>query len=146
MSVSNGIKIRHSLKKCPILYVEDDAHIRNELSTLLANFFQEVYTANDGVDGFEVYKQNQEKIDIIISDISMPNMNGIEMVREIRDFDKEIPVIFATAYSDKEFLIDSIKLKVYEYIIKPIDVRGLITSINELALIKHHQELLFTKK
>lgn len=133
------------LKKLSILYVEDDETIRTELASLLTNFFTEVFVASDGDEGLSVYKKNKNKIDLIISDITMPKMSGIEMVKQIRDFDKEIAVIFATAYSDKEFLIDSIKLKVYNYIIKPIDIRGLLDSIAELAQAIHTKEIIENK-
>ncbi len=121
------------LKQISILYVEDDDVMRTELSSLLTNFFAQVFTASDGLEGLETFKQNQKKIDLIISDINMPNMSGIDMIKEIREFNKEVGVIFSTAYSDKEFLIDSIKLKVVNYTVKPIDIRALLESINEFA-------------
>lgn len=133
------------LKKLSILYVEDDETIRTELASLLSNFFNEVLIASDGLEGLEIYKKNNKKIDLIISDITMPKMSGIDMVKEIREFDNEIAIIFATAYSDKEFLIDSIKLKIYNYIIKPIDIRGLLSSIGELAQTLHTKEIINNK-
>jgi len=133
------------LKKLSILYVEDDNTIRTELASLLTNFFNQVFTANDGDEGLNIYKNKQKKIDLIISDITMPKMSGIEMVKKIREFDKDIAVIYATAYSDKEFLIDSIKLKVFNYIIKPIDIRALLESSSELAEILHTKEIIHNK-
>lgn len=130
------------LRKLKILYVEDDASIRDELSSLLVNFCEEVYTASDGIEGLNLYKEKQKKIDLIISDIRMPEMNGIEMLKEIRKFDKDVSVIFATAYSDKDFLLESIKLKVVNYIVKPIDVRALLNTISQIASIIYHKELL----
>lgn len=133
------------LKKITILYVEDDDTIRNEFASLLINFCGEILTAKDGLEGLDVYKKNSKKINLIISDITMPKMSGIEMVKEIRTFDTDINVIFATAYSDKEFLIDSIKLKVYNYVIKPIDIRNLLESISELAHQLHTTEIIENK-
>ena len=130
------------LKRLKLLYVEDDKSVRTELSTLLSNFFDTVYTADDGKSGLSLYIEKSDEIDVIIADINMPNLTGIEMLEEIRKFDKDVPVIFATAYSDKEFLSDAIKLKVFEYIIKPIDIRNLMTSLGELASIIYHDFLL----
>lgn len=130
------------LKRLKVLYVEDDINVRNELSSLLSNFFENVYTADDGKAGLELYKEKQNDIDVIIADINMPNLTGIEMLEKIRAFDKNVPVIFATAYSDNEFLSDAIKLKVFEYIIKPIDIRKLMTVLAELATIIYHDFLL----
>lgn len=130
------------LKRLKILYVEDDLEIRNELTSLLSNFFENVYTADDGKAGLQLYKEKQNDIDVIIADINMPNMTGIQMLEKIREFDKDIPVIFATAYSDNEFLSSAIKLKVFEYIIKPIDIRNLMTILGELASIVYQEFLL----
>ncbi len=121
------------LKRLKILYVEDDTSARNELSSLLSNFFESVYTAQDGKIGLDLYKQKQQEIDVIVTDINMPELSGIEMLKEIRTFDKDVPVIFTTAYSDNDFLFEAIKLKVYEYIIKPIDIRKFMMVLNELA-------------
>lgn len=133
---------KDSLKRLRALYVEDDDNIRNELSSLLSNFFGKILVAKDGKDGIEQYVKNSQEIDVIISDINMPYLTGIEMIKRIREHNKDIPVIFTTAYSDNEYLADAIKLKVYEYIVKPIDIRKLLTVLNELATILHQNELI----
>lgn len=130
------------LKRLKVLYVEDDNHIRTELSSLLASFFGQVYTAQNGKEGLELYLRNKDEIDVILSDINMPLLNGIEMVKKIREFDKRIPVMFATAYSDNEFLSEAIKLRVYEYIIKPIDIRNLLSIMNTLANVLYQEFLI----
>lgn len=130
------------LKHLKALYVEDDDNIRNELSSLLGNFFGKIYTAKDGKDGLETYLTNKDDIDVIISDINMPYLTGIDMMKKIREVDKEISVIFTTAYSDNEFLSDAIKIKVYDYIVKPIDVRNLIMVLGELATILYNEKLI----
>ncbi len=130
------------LKRLKLLYVEDDESVRNELSSLLSNFFENVYTAKNGKEGLSLYTQKQNDIDVIIADINMPELTGIEMLKKIREFDKDIPVIFATAYSDNEFLSEAIKLKVFEYIIKPIDIRNLMKILGELASILYHDFLI----
>ncbi len=130
------------LKRLKLLYAEDDLNIRNELSALLSNFFANVYTADDGQEALEIYKKKQDDIDIIVADISMPRLTGIEMVQKIREFDSEVPVVFITAYSDTAFLIDAIKLKAFDYIIKPIDIRMLMKSLTELSNILYQEFLL----
>ncbi len=133
------------LKRLRILYVEDDDNIRNELSSLFSNFFSNIYTAKNGLDGLNLYKDKQDNIDVIIADINMPKLNGIDMVSQIRKFDKDVPVIFATAYSDSQLLIDAISLKVYEYIIKPIDIKKLMGILNQLALHKYQSFMIEQK-
>ncbi len=130
------------LKRLKALYVEDDKHIRTELSALLSNFFGKVYTAADGAEGLKTYLENSDDIDVIISDINMPKLTGIEMLKKIREVNSSLPVIFATAYSDNEFLSDAIKLKVHDYIIKPIDIRNLLAVMNDLANILYQDFLI----
>ncbi len=130
------------LKRLKALYVEDDKHIRTELSALLSNFFGKVYTAEDGAKGLETYLKNQDDIDVIISDINMPKLTGIEMLKKIREVDAKVPVLFATAYSDNEFLSEAIKLKVHDYIIKPIDIRNLLAVMNDLANVLYQDFLI----
>lgn len=130
------------LKRLKALYVEDDDNIRNELSSLLGNFFDIVYTAADGEEGLALFQKHHKDIDVILSDINMPKMTGIEMVKEIRKIDTKIPVMFATAYSDNEYLADAIKLRVYDYIIKPIDIRHLLTIMNDLANVLYQEFLI----
>ncbi len=138
---------KNLLKKFTLLYVEDDDVIRVELSQLLISFFSEVHVAKNGKEGLRTFLENQDDIDLILTDVNMPELNGIEMIKKVRDFDKKIPVIFATAHSDNEFLAEAIKLRVQEYIVKPIDIRHLLSLMNEIAsnlyqeiLLKQQQE------
>jgi PAS domain S-box-containing protein len=136
---------KNLLKRLTLLYVEDDDVIRTELSQLLTNFFSMVHVAKNGKEGLRTYLENQDHIDLILTDVNMPELNGIEMIKKVRDFDTKIPVIFATAYSDSEFLVEAIKLRVQEYIVKPIDVRYLISLMNDVAS-NLYQEFLLTQQ
>ena len=133
---------KNLLNKFTLLYVEDDDVIRVELSQLLMGFFSNVLVAKNGKDGLRTYLENQVNIDLILTDINMPVYNGLDMIKKIREFDKKIPVIFATAHSDNEFLIEAIKLKAQEYIVKPIDIRHLLSLMNEIATTLYHDFLL----
>ncbi len=133
---------KNLLKRFTLLYVEDDDMIRGELSQLLMSFFSMVYVAKSGKEGLRTYLENQDNIDLILTDVNMPELNGIEMIKKIREFDRKIPVIFATAHSDNEFLAEAIKLRVQEYIIKPIDVRYLLSLLSEIANNLYHEILL----
>ncbi|MDZ7818019.1 MAG: response regulator [Aliarcobacter sp.] len=133
---------KNLLKRLILLYVEDDDVIRNELSQLLANFFSNVLVAKDGKEGLRTYLENQDDIDIILTDINMPALNGIDMIKKIRGIDKKIPIIFATAHSDSDFLAEAIKLRVQEYIVKPIDIRNLISLLNDIASNLYQEFLL----
>ncbi len=138
---------KNLLKRLTLLYVEDDDIISLELSQLLGNFFSKVFVAKDGKEGLRTFLENEDEIDIVLSDINMPLLNGIEMIKKIRSVNSNVPVILATAYSDNEFLAEAIKLRVQEYIVKPIDVRNLLDLMNNIAsniyqefLLKQQQE------
>ena len=133
---------KNLLKKFTLLYVEDDDVIRVELSQLLTSFFSEVLVAKNGKEGLRTFLENQDDIDLILTDVNMPELNGIEMIKKIRDFDKKIPVIFATAHSDNDFLAEAIKLRVQEYIVKPIDIRNLLSLMNEIGSSLYQEFLL----
>ena len=130
------------LKKINILYVEDDDNVRKELTNLLSKLFKNVYTANNGLNGLKEFKKHENEIDIIVSDINMPELNGIEMVKGIRLKNPDMPIVLTTAYSDKDFLTDAIKIKVDAYIIKPIDVKVLIESLQKIAQHVYNNTLL----
>lgn len=130
------------LKKLKILYVEDDTLVRNELQELLSDFFQKVFVAKDGQEGLEIYFNYKNEIDVVLTDINMPSLNGIDMLKRIREDSKKIPVFITTAYSDNDLLAKAIKLKVYEYLVKPIDVRYLLNQMNELANILYQESLI----
>ena len=133
---------KNLLKKYTLLYVEDDDVIRVELSQLLSNFFSMVHVAKNGKEGLRTFLENQDEIDLILTDLNMPELNGIEMIKKIRTIDNKIPIIFATAHSDSEFLAEAIKLRVQEYIVKPIDVRYLLSLFNDIVSNLYQEFLL----
>ncbi len=130
------------LKRLKILYIEDDDSVRNELYSLLSNFFDTVYVSEDGEKGLACYIDKQDNIDVIITDFNMPNLNGISLIEKVREYDKKIPIILTSAYSENNFLHDAIKLRVFECIIKPIDIRKLMEILGEIASKKYSESLL----
>ncbi len=132
------LKLKSELK-IKVLYVEDNDIVRKDTVELLKEFFHQVETASNGEEGLEKFKKG--KFDLIITDINMPKMNGIEMIKEIKKIDKRIPVIVITAFSDFKYLVECIKLGVYGYILKPIDINQLLEVLNTvLEKIKLRRE------
>lgn len=101
-----------------ILYVEDDENIRQNAAEYFARICKSVFVVKDGFEALKVYADKQP--DIIITDIKMPRMNGLEMARKIRQTDKFIPIVIVTAYTDTEYLLKAVELQLIKYIIKPI--------------------------
>ncbi|WP_051654254.1 EAL domain-containing protein [Persephonella sp. KM09-Lau-8] len=117
-------------EKIKVLYVEDDPRVRETTLLLLKEFFHKILTASNGNEGLKIYQK--EKPDLIITDINMPVMSGLEMVSKIREKDKDIPIIVLTAHSETDYLIQSIKLGVDGYILKPIDLNQFLEVIKKV--------------
>ncbi|WP_297440262.1 HD domain-containing phosphohydrolase [Sulfurimonas sp.] len=106
-----------------VLYVEDDAPIRKEMMAYLENFFLKVVVAKNGKEGLEAY--TKEDFDIVVSDLSMPVMNGIDMIAKIRKINNEQAILITTAHSESDYMISAIKLGVDGYVLKPFDFEQL---------------------
>jgi len=107
--------------------VEDEEAIRKELGSFLQRFCETLYVAVDGKDGLESFEKHNP--DIVISDIKMPHMNGIDMAKAIKNIEPEKPVIFTTAHSESGYTLQAIDMQVDGYILKPIDLRKLKTKL-----------------
>lgn len=120
------------LKSKTILYVEDDLTLQENIVDTLKNFFNTVIIASDGDEAYTLYIENQNKIDIIITDINMPNTDGITLVKYIREYNKDIPIIIISAYTNTDYLIDSIDLNILKYITKPFTTKKIISLLDKL--------------
>lgn len=120
--------IQHS-KKLKVLYVEDNEELREMISLVLYEFFDDIIMAIDGKDGFSKFKNN--KIDLIITDINMPNLNGLEMTKKIRIIDNEIPILILSAYNETKYFTESIKLGIDGYLLKPLDMKQFLAVLNK---------------
>jgi len=133
------VKPSEYLKNLTCLYVEDDEIIRESFLPILNKIFSEVFVAENGKEGVELYKKHSP--DIILSDIKMPLLDGLEMTKEIKSLNPDAYIILLTAFTDIEFLKKAIDLGVEGYITKPVDKKKLYNKLNFLAeIIKHKKE------
>jgi len=114
------------LNSLTIIYIEDDDAIRNNIAGTLALIFKKVITFDNAEDALFQYKS--EKPDIILSDINLPNMGGIEFSQEIRKKDYNIPIILLSADTNKETLLEATKLRLVNYLVKPVIFEELYES------------------
>ena len=105
-------------KNIKILYVEDDEIARENGVEYLQNFFEQIYEAKDAITALQLYEKYQP--DIIITDIQMPKLNGLEFVKRIRQKDKKTQIIIITAFCDKDYLLKAIELGLVKYLVKPV--------------------------
>ncbi len=124
-------EIEYEIKDFRVLFVEDDDIAREKLGKFLQRKFDTVELCSNGLEGFIKFQENynNQKFDLIISDINMPKMDGLEMIEEIRKIDSEVPCIFVTARNETEQLIKAINLQVRDYIIKPIDLDNIMKKL-----------------
>ena len=118
-------------KQFSILFVEDEKEIRDNYTTYLKRHFLNVYEAVDGEVGYKIYKD--KKPEIMIVDINLPKLNGIDLLKKIRETDQVTKVIMLTAYSDVKYLLDATELKLVKYLVKPI-TRSELKDALDLAI------------
>ena len=117
------------LKDLRILYVEDEDDVRRNAVEYLKRIAKEVLEASDGKEAIKVWAD--EKPDIIITDISMPRLNGLDMARYIRSKDQDVQIIVATAYTDTEYLMQAVELNLVKYLVKPITKEKLQSALSQ---------------
>ena len=131
MNIQNNI-----LRNLKILYVEDDEMARDEIADFLEFEVGELKVASNGKEGLEIF--NTFKPDIVITDINMPKMNGLEMAKEIKKISPKTPIIVTSAYSDSDYIIKAIEIGINKYVLKPIDIDELLAMLVQTA-----KEMLF---
>jgi len=121
------------LKEVTLLYVEDSRSIREILSRRLARRVKNLIVAVDGEEGLAKYIEH--KPDIVLTDITMPKMNGLEMTQKIKEINAEAIIIALSAHSDSSFLLEAIEYGVSGYLLKPIDKEKLHYQLESYARI-----------
>lgn len=137
------------LKSLTVLFVEDEDLARDLLAKILSKIFKNVITSENGLEGFEKFKESQtsiDKIDLIISDINMPIMDGLEMLENIRKIDSDVPTIFLTARNETNNILRAIDLNITNYIIKPIQTDILLQKIANACEKKYIKKQLEEKQ
>ncbi len=140
-------------KDFDILFVEDDDGLRLQMGRVFDELFNQVDTAQNGKVGLQRYRDRLDKThspyDLVITDINMPEMNGIEMIHEIYTLNPLQPVIVVSAHNESEYLIELLHIGISNFLIKPIRHEELITTlykviqaiINERLIEKYYQEI-----
>ncbi|RXJ79830.1 DNA-binding response regulator [Aliarcobacter skirrowii] len=119
------------MKNLKVLIVEDEIDLANLIKSSIKELFFKVVIAKDGLEAIK--KFDSFKPDIIISDIMMPNLNGLEMSKKIKEKNSETPIVILSAHSHKEMLMEAIDLGISKYFIKPFDIEEFIEYLKELS-------------
>ena len=115
-----------------ILYLEDDQNLLKHTHDVLEDFVNRIYAVKTSKEALDILLN--KKVDVIISDILLENENGIDFLKHIREKDINIPTILTTAHTDTKYLLDAIKLKVENYIVKPINIKELLNTLHDILL------------
>lgn len=126
-----------------ILFIEDNPVTLKNYTLMLKDYFDKVYTAENGSEGYIVYQD--KKPDILLVDVDMPKLNGIDLLKKIRKNDQHTKAILFTAFSDQETLLNASTLKLTQYLIKPIKRKDLLVAI-EAAIEELKSFDVITKK
>jgi DNA-binding NarL/FixJ family response regulator len=111
-----------------ILIIEDDKKTRDYLYDILSLHFKVVYVAEDGCVGLEMFKKYAPHV--VMADIKMPCMDGLEVLKALKEMNADVVSIVCSAFSDKEYLLSAIDIKVDAYMIKPININTLLEKIS----------------
>lgn len=131
--------LKEIAKEYEILFVEDSIALQKQVYKFLSKLFKRVHVASDGVEGLEQFKT--QKVDLVLSDLTMPRMNGHEMIREIKKIDPDVEVVILSAHSDTETLMKSFHIGVSDFIAKPVNAPKMIaTFLKVLSNMRRREE------
>jgi len=123
--------IKNKLSSLRLLYVEDNKDLREKNLEIFSELFQDVKIASNGYDGLKIYKNSD--IDLVITDLNMPIMSGIEMLRRIKGLEETQKCIVYSAYSEFEYYSKLNEIKIDKFLKKPIYCNGLLEDILEVV-------------
>jgi len=112
-----------------LLYVEDEKELRDKMYTFLNKIFTKIDVASNGEEALIKYQKSRH--DIVITDILMPKMNGLQLIKEILGYNEEQEIIITSAYTDLAYLMESIKLGITGYLIKPLDFKDIVKMVEQ---------------
>lgn len=127
------IEKNNILKELNVLLVDDDEEFLSEFESILKFFFKNVITSCCPVEAIGKLKNDPQNVDLIITDIRMPKMNGIDFCREVRSFNKNIPIYVCSTHIEVNDILSLIKINLVDYIVKPITFEKLSKSFQLLA-------------
>jgi CheY-like chemotaxis protein len=143
MADPNVLKqLRSALHSYTLLYVEDNVGLNAQATTLFKKFFDTVLSAKDGAEGLALFEQYHPQI--VITDINMPKIDGLKMSEVIRKSNPDVIIIITTAHDEVDFLHQSIKIGVFDYLIKPLKIDNLIetfTRCSEVLIEVYHRKI-----
>ena len=123
------LKLLEQLSNYTVLYAEDDVGLRKNVAEMLELLFKKVFVASDGEEAYALFQEKSPHI--VITDIKMPKLSGIELAKKIRKQDTNIQIIIISAYTEVDYMLDAIDLSLMKYIVKPITETKLFEALEK---------------
>lgn len=130
-------KLLERLKRLTILYAEDDEQVKKDVGGYLELVFGKVVSASNGLEALTL--QEDVRADVILTDIDMPRLNGIELAKKLRARGDATPIIIMTAHTKPEYLIDAVELDITRYLVKPFVGDDLLSALEKLFGAQNNQ-------
>ncbi|MBP6497157.1 MAG: response regulator [Campylobacteraceae bacterium] len=136
--MQNNLQVLHEMcQGYTVLYAEDTPEIQEQMHILLARIFKTVYLANDGAIGLALFEKHAP--DIVITDIQMPNKNGLDMAASIKEISPKTPILITTAFNEEKYFLRAIECGVDSFLLKPVDKQKLFDALFKVVSQKAYQ-------
>lgn len=136
----------NNLELLNILIIDDDLVVLESLKKVFTKLNAKVSIAQDGVKALSILKSGDRNFDVVISDVNMPNLDGLSLIEITRGFNQEINFIFISAFTKPEYLLKAINNGVLNYFQKPVDLFSLVSCVQGIAETKYHQNIVLLKE
>ncbi|MCX6077166.1 MAG: response regulator [Campylobacterales bacterium] len=130
--MNDTYKICQVCSEFSVLLVDDDEDVRTRIYDVLLLFFPAVYSAKDGKEALKIYEQR--KADIIITDLTMPKMNGFEFIKAVRSINQKQKIIVMSAHTETDIIIESIQFGIDGYLLKPLNTNQMFETIEKTVI------------
>lgn len=123
-------RLSNELSDIKVLYAEDEKLTREMTTEILKHFFKNITVCQNGQEALEAFKK--DKYDLIITDINMPKLSGIDLAKEIKKINPDIPVVFTSAHNETEYFIQAINIGADGFLLKPVDIQQMIDILKKI--------------
>ncbi len=128
--------MKYKTENLTVLYIEDNTEVRKMVTSLLEKTFKQTIVASNGLDGLNLFVTYYAQIDVIITDLRMPKLNGIEMIGQIRKLNSSIPIFITTAFlDDTKYSYELGQANIKKFYEKPINMIEILDDIGKYASV-----------
>jgi DNA-binding response OmpR family regulator len=131
--MTNSLELSKHTENLTILFAEDHKELRDNTTDILKNFFKTVHSVENGKDAIELYEKEPNLYDIVLSDIQMPYLNGVELTEKIYEINPEQAIIIISAHDESKYLLPLINLGIEQFVKKPLDYHNLLEVLLRTA-------------